>query len=883
MGSTGEPDRKRRHFSSVSPTAAAANKKQPCSFFSDDKKLDLSVLKYKNQKLGEQLEAKKLEYHALETKYIQLRDKQKEYRDTLELVKGTHQKVVGELESVSVSVCKGGLHNLESDGASSSSSCSSSIEREFINRIMEKGATESTSNYEKAPNQSENQLELNSGQNELNTLTNALTDAWRVNNRLGFSLLSYLLNKVATRYTEGVEDMEKAFKSMDNIQLMHKELWDKIQSQRESNLRNKAELRRLREEFESTIAELDETNRKLIALKSQRDISNSAPLLFPTFGNNNINNKNNNNSSGVSFVDRQSEVRNLEAAYKEQMELVSKRLVEIERLHEERIGTLRKLATFQNILTDIKGISSSKAFELLNEHLAKSQSEIEMFRSSIEKLQVEKERFIWREKEVFLKGDLAEINQKKNHYYETRVSELELEMQKLTNERSLMERKLEEALHEPGRKQIIAEFKALVASLPNEMSVMQNELTKYKNISSELHLMRAEVHSLTSILNRKENELEALSSRFSLADSEIKRLKAMARDVTLTNRELKLFLEAFKQESLDPKEIMEAKDREYQAWAKVETLKLSLAENNLEIRVKEANEAEALSQQRLASSEAEIADLRQKLEASRRDLGELSENLKSKDEESESYLSEIESIGQAYEDMQTQNQQLLQQITERDDHNTKLVMEGVKAKQALEALRFEVQTLRHKVQNASSLLDSYKGRVLLLEDHLKAWADQLTKLEHEKWQNSANLSSAQRKITDLKSESQNLRQNALETQSKVEKSRNEIAELLIDLDKERFGKKRVEDELEAETRKLSALKEKMEGSSSVNRLKEEARELRGILKCGLCSDRQKEVVIAKCYHLFCNQCVQKTLENRQRKCPSCGLSFGPNDVKPIYI
>lgn len=46
MGSTGEPDRKRRHFSSISPTAAAAAadaaataKKQPFLPISEDKKV----------------------------------------------------------------------------------------------------------------------------------------------------------------------------------------------------------------------------------------------------------------------------------------------------------------------------------------------------------------------------------------------------------------------------------------------------------------------------------------------------------------------------------------------------------------------------------------------------------------------------------------------------------------------------------------------------------------------------------------------------------------------------------------------------------------------------------------------------------------------------
>lgn len=39
MGSTGEPDRKRRHFSSLSSPTAAATKKSPFVTLSEDKKV----------------------------------------------------------------------------------------------------------------------------------------------------------------------------------------------------------------------------------------------------------------------------------------------------------------------------------------------------------------------------------------------------------------------------------------------------------------------------------------------------------------------------------------------------------------------------------------------------------------------------------------------------------------------------------------------------------------------------------------------------------------------------------------------------------------------------------------------------------------------------
>ena len=64
--------------------------------------------------------------------------------------------------------------------------------------------------------------------------------------------------------------------------------------------------------------------------------------------------------------------------------------------------------------------------------------------------------------------------------------------------------------------------------------------------------------------------------------------------------------------------MLESKDREYCEWARAHSLKSSLDDSRLEQRVKAAIEAEATSQQRLASGEAQIAELRGKMESARR-------------------------------------------------------------------------------------------------------------------------------------------------------------------------------------------------------------------------------------------------------------------------
>jgi E3 ubiquitin-protein ligase BRE1 len=56
-----------------------------------------------------------------------------------------------------------------------------------------------------------------------------------------------------------------------------------------------------------------------------------------------------------------------------------------------------------------------------------------------------------------------------------------------------------------------------------------------------------------------------------------------------------------------------------------------------------------------------------------------------------------------------------------------------------------------------------------------------------------------------------------------------------------------------------------------------------LLNCSVCNVRWKDCVITKCYHLFCQQCIQTNLKVRSRKCPACGKHFSENDVKPIFL
>lgn len=187
------------------------------------------------------------------------------------------------------------------------------------------------------------------------------------------------------------------------------------------------------------------------------------------------------------------------------------------------------------------------------------------------------------------------------------------------------------------------------------------------------------------------------------------------------------------------------------------------------------------------------------------------------------------------------------------------------------------------IHQAEASVDFYSMKAARIEDQFKMCSEQVQTLAEDRFQSLSILENTQKKLLDVRKSSQQLRDLLDRSQSKAEKGRVSLAELQIYLEKERFGKKRLEEELEVVRRKASRLKSHIEGSSVVDKLQQELREYKEILKCSVCLDRSKEVVITKCYHLFCNPCIQRIIESRHRKCPVCAASFGANDVKPVYI
>ena len=62
----------------------------------------------------------------------------------------------------------------------------------------------------------------------------------------------------------------------------------------------------------------------------------------------------------------------------------------------------------------------------------------------------------------------------------------------------------------------------------------------------------------------------------------------------------------------------------------------------------------------------------------------------------------------------------------------------------------------------------------------------------------------------------------------------------------------------------------------------ELEKYRGMIFCTLCNQRYKNVMIRNCCHLFCKECAESVIKERNRKCPICAQKFDKSDIRDFF-
>jgi len=74
-----------------------------------------------------------------------------------------------------------------------------------------------------------------------------------------------------------------------------------------------------------------------------------------------------------------------------------------------------------------------------------------------------------------------------------------------------------------------------------------------------------------------------------------------------------------------------------------------------------------------------------------------------------------------------------------------------------------------------------------------------------------------------------------------------------------------------------------ESDSEAELAKRESEKFRKMAICPACEEREKNVILARCSHTFCRECVLANVQARKRSCPVCMMKFGMDDIKPLHL
>jgi E3 ubiquitin-protein ligase BRE1 len=243
------------------------------------------------------------------------------------------------------------------------------------------------------------------------------------------------------------------------------------------------------------------------------------------------------------------------------------------------------------------------------------------------------------------------------------------------------------------------------------------------------------------------------------------------------------------------------------------------------------------------------------------------------------------------------NMRLQQQSVEKDDMNAKSLSSILHLKQLSEQLEQEKNILEKNLKSAQQLalaarLAAFaKARVeheakrekAALEEQIHQMQASSDLLQKEKGETETQLAVARTKVECSKSDMSDLQKRCDELVAALvenEKERRRLEEALVVAKKDAIDAAQKAAAAQAQARGPGS---KFETAFTAEELTIQVKELKNRLTCPVCNTRDKKVIITRCRHMFCRNCVDASLQGRNRKCPSCGLRFDKKDVEDVWF
>ena len=257
---------------------------------------------------------------------------------------------------------------------------------------------------------------------------------------------------------------------------------------------------------------------------------------------------------------------------------------------------------------------------------------------------------------------------------------------------------------------------------------------------------------------------------------------------------------------------------------------------------------------------------------------------------SQGFIDEVESLSNMFGEVEGENEKLVKLLTEKEQVLSKVMAERLRARQLLTTAKEEQRVL----QNGREV-DADK--IKLLNSAVAA----SKKLAYEA--SAASLKGQQevRELSQTLEKRRRIADDAIVAQRTATAEKDEMMrerdafkerakQAALEVAEDKYQAKRLREQLDEMKEKVKeaeeAIQRHSENGQSVeaDMIRDEIiRELRKKLNCSIVTNKQKEVVLLRCGHLFSRQCTDDLIATRNRKCPICGKAFGNDDVRPVFF
>ncbi|CAB4267336.1 unnamed protein product [Prunus armeniaca] len=427
-----EPEKKRPHLNSLSPTMARSSTTSPPNNHS----VDAAVLQYQNQRLLHQIDKQKHDLQDLEAKIKELKDKQGSYDEMLITVNQIWNQLVDDL--ILLGLCAGGSQNalqiLDGTDYSRGSIPSCSAEEMFLCRLLQRDSIEANGNDEIAKYVEEAlTLRHTSTRELLKLLEHTIYSHREKTESMVHTLDGKISSEDAIIQLPKIDDMmEREVKNLrEAIDILHvkqKEYADVIRTYLSSQSTDQSEISRITGELDDSMTELEESRRKLVNLKMQKDVASGMHNLTSGAVNGTL--------SPEKSTERTISLRELRNSIEETKILAADRLSEYQEAHEENLTLSKQLQEFQNELKDDKFVHSSRLYTMRNDQLQHWNVEVDRYKALTDSLQADRALVVRREKDLNVKVESADAIRNSIGNTDSRIEELELQLQKCIIEKN---------------------------------------------------------------------------------------------------------------------------------------------------------------------------------------------------------------------------------------------------------------------------------------------------------------------------------------------------------------------------------------------------------------------------------------------------------------